>query len=242
MSRCQGFPPATAPRPHRERKAARPRVTGRCTRDPRCTRDHAGRAWGPRSGLGFEFPSLPSGRWTISDLRVPIRESHSNCHAGRCGKRGGLGTTWTVPPCPPASAVSFPGVSPPTHEDTDTTADYSLSHLEPETSSAKRTHLRPDWPVGVMCPASPITEAVARCIMVGQTRPRAQRGRCWTAASPASTAAGKALAGSGLGLRLLRIHQEVGRDRPVGPLAPGSPATQCGQRREAGNPARQGLI
>lgn len=88
-------------------------------------------------------------------------------------------------------------------------------------------------------PLSPITEAVARCTAIGQTRPRDQRGRCWTATSPRSTAARKALAGSWLGFRLLCILEGVGRDSPVGPLAPGSPATQCGQRREAGNPLRR---
>lgn len=88
-------------------------------------------------------------------------------------------------------------------------------------------------------PLSPITEAVARCTAVGQTRPRDQRGRCWTATSPRSTAARKALAGSWLGFRLLCILEGVGRDSPVGPLAPGSPATQCEQRREAGNPLRR---
>lgn len=170
---------------------------------------------------------------------MPIRERHSSRQAGRCSKRGGLGTTWTVRPCPPASAVSFQGV-PPQHTKTETLSHTPRCH----TWSPKPVPLNKCLCVliGLLescAPLSPITEAVARCTAIGQTRPRDQRGRCWTATSPRSTAARKALAGSWLGFRLLCILEGVGRDSPVGPLAPGSPATQCGQRREAGNPLRR---
>lgn len=76
-----------------------------------------------RGDLGFVFSSLLAGRRTISNLHVPIRETHSNrssgtCSNGTCSKRRRLVWGPRGPCTSVLSCTRSPHQARPTNEDT----------------------------------------------------------------------------------------------------------------------------